>query len=299
MKYNCKFCNLEFSKSNLLAIHARWCNLNPNRVRRKIKEKHPLGKRAFLGRKHTKETKEILSEKRKKYLSKNKNKHNWSRYQNKESIPEKKFREFVETTDIKLTQYYIPPESDRYYELDFANIENKIAFEVNGNQHYDSDGKLKKYYQERQNYFISLGWKIIEIHYSLCFNNQILIQILKSAFGDFNKCQEKIQEIFNDRIERKKKKIEELNKEKENLVIVDWSRKPMTQKQINSFMSKRKINRPSKEELSELLWQKPSEQIAEMYGVSGRAIEKWAKGYDISKPPRGYWTKQKFLKNDG
>lgn len=32
--------------------------------------------------------------------------------------------------------------------------------------------------------------------------------------------------------------------------------------------------------------------IAKQYGVTDNAIAKWAKSYGLSKPPRGYWTKQ-------
>lgn len=52
----------------------------------------------------------------------------------------------------------------------------------------------------------------------------------------------------------------------------------------------RKVVRPSKEELEKLLWEKPTSQIAIDFGVSDKAIEKWAKTYGIAKPPRGYWT---------
>lgn len=53
----------------------------------------------------------------------------------------------------------------------------------------------------------------------------------------------------------------------------------------------RKVVRPSKEELEKLVWEKPTLQIAKDFGVSDKAIEKWCKSYNISKPPRGYWAK--------
>lgn len=55
----------------------------------------------------------------------------------------------------------------------------------------------------------------------------------------------------------------------------------------------RKVVRPSKEELEKLLWESPTIQIAKTYGVSDKAVEKWAKSYGLSKPPRGFWTKTK------
>jgi len=52
----------------------------------------------------------------------------------------------------------------------------------------------------------------------------------------------------------------------------------------------RKVARPSKEELQKLLWQKPTSQLAKDFGVSDKAIEKWAKTYGLEKPGRGYWS---------
>jgi transcription elongation factor Elf1 len=52
----------------------------------------------------------------------------------------------------------------------------------------------------------------------------------------------------------------------------------------------RKITRPSKEELKKMLWEMPTTKIAERYGVSDKAVSKWAKTYELEKPPRGYWA---------
>lgn len=58
-------------------------------------------------------------------------------------------------------------------------------------------------------------------------------------------------------------------------------------------ISRRKVDRPNKETLAKLLWEKPTTQIAEEFGVSDKAVGKWAKLYDLNKPPRGYWSKIK------
>ena len=47
------------------------------------------------------------------------------------------------------------------------------------------------------------------------------------------------------------------------------------------------------EELSKLVWEMPTTNIAEMYNVSDNAIAKRCKKYNIEKPPRGYWMKNK------
>lgn len=61
-------------------------------------------------------------------------------------------------------------------------------------------------------------------------------------------------------------------------------------------ISIRKVDRPTKEKLAELLWTKPTSSIAKDYGVSDKAVEKWSKQYALDKPSRGYWTKKKFDK---
>jgi hypothetical protein len=57
-------------------------------------------------------------------------------------------------------------------------------------------------------------------------------------------------------------------------------------------LSSRKVIRPSKEELTKLIWTKTSTEISSQFGVSDKAIGKWAASYKIPKPPRGYWMKK-------
>jgi len=56
-------------------------------------------------------------------------------------------------------------------------------------------------------------------------------------------------------------------------------------------LKNRKVVRPSKERLSNMLWSIPTTSVARIFGVSDKAVEKWAKSYQITKPPRGYWNK--------
>lgn len=60
-----------------------------------------------------------------------------------------------------------------------------------------------------------------------------------------------------------------------------------------SRVGSRKVSHPSKEELEKMLWDKPTTKIAEIYGVSDKAVEKWSKNYGLTKPSRGYWSKSK------
>ena len=52
-------------------------------------------------------------------------------------------------------------------------------------------------------------------------------------------------------------------------------------------LASRKVARPSKEELGALVWEVPTRQIAQQFGVSDVAVAKWCKAYGIPKPPRG------------
>jgi hypothetical protein len=56
-----------------------------------------------------------------------------------------------------------------------------------------------------------------------------------------------------------------------------------------------KSTRPAKPtcaELKSLVWLMSTEKVGDKFGVTGKAVEKWCKIYNISKPPRGYWAKQ-------
>lgn len=47
------------------------------------------------------------------------------------------------------------------------------------------------------------------------------------------------------------------------------------------------------EDLRKLVWEMPTTKVAKIYGVSDKAVEKWCVKHGISKPPRGYWSKNK------
>jgi len=61
---------------------------------------------------------------------------------------------------------------------------------------------------------------------------------------------------------------------------------------VNTREKYRKVVRPSKEELEQLLWQFPMTALSGRFGVSDKAIAKWAKSYGITTPALGYWIKK-------
>lgn len=138
-------------------------------------------KPSFLGKHHSNETKQILSEKMKKYLLENKDKHVWKRNSKFLSIPCENLKKYLKSKNISFVEEY-EPFDDINYCLDIAWPDEKIAIEVNGNQHYDKNGNLSKYYLKRHRLFKERGWKIFEIHYTKCYNNLDKINELKDIF---------------------------------------------------------------------------------------------------------------------
>lgn len=131
-----------------------------------------------VGRKHSEETKLKLSELKKKFLRENPDKHNWKRHDKFISVPCEKVKTFLREEEISFS-WELEPSTERFFSIDIAFPDRMIGLEINGNQHYSRDGKLKPYYQERQEFLESLGWKIHQIHYSLCFKKETIIPIIR------------------------------------------------------------------------------------------------------------------------
>ena len=51
----------------------------------------------------------------------------------------------------------------------------------------------------------------------------------------------------------------------------------------------RRLFEVSTEELYALVWSRPTTEVARLFGVSDKAIEKRCKRLGVPKPPRGYW----------
>ena len=213
MCFICKYCGRKIGNNGCLILHERRCLNNPNRLISKtqaIKDERNLrrdenGKLKYKSHKHTEETKKILSEKRKQWLLEHKDQHVWRRDSKFLSEPCENLKQYLKDKGINFVEEY-EPFDDINYCLDIAWPDEKIAIEVNGNQHYNQDGSLSKYYQKRHNLFVKRGWKIFEIHYTKCYNINIndFNDILKLPIYD----KEYVGKYFS------KKEI----KEKENLI---------------------------------------------------------------------------------
>lgn len=200
----CKYCDEETGLSGgAQANHVAWCHLNPNRKTRaaaleKVRVAR-VGKpgtnqyikalregrsieisqetrdkiaKAGLGRAHSEETKKQLSEKRRAWLKEHPESHPWKKNNKFKSIPCEHLKEVLKDRGMTFSEEY-QPIPDRAFSVDIAFIDKKIAVEVNGEQHYNRDGSLKKYYQDRHDLIVKSGWTVLEFHYARCYGPHI------------------------------------------------------------------------------------------------------------------------------
>lgn len=120
--------------------------------------------------------KESVSQGRKKFLADNPNKHPWKNRKAK-SAPCENVKKFLQNRGINFVEEYSPIPG-RNFSVDIAFPDLKYGIEINGNQHYNRDGTLKEYYSTRHNIFIEHGWTLLELHYSLCFNDELLDKVI-------------------------------------------------------------------------------------------------------------------------
>lgn len=94
---------------------------------------------------------------------------------------------------------------ERNFLIDIAFPSKKICFEVNGCFHYDNNGKLKPYYQERHNFIISKGWNIIEIPHMMVYNKEYAKHLI-SILNDNGCSEDKYEDLKQELIRKQKEK---------------------------------------------------------------------------------------------
>ena len=203
---HCQYCNKEVANKGCLVRHENSCMLNPN-IEKPIKVKE--NKKSF---KFSEESKQKISEGRKKWLAEHKDLHVWRKDSKFLSVPCENFKSFLRSKNISFVEEY-EPFTDVNYCVDIAFPDEKIGIEINGNQHYKRDGSLSEYYMKRHRYFETKGWKLYEIHYTKCYNIQInnFEDILSLPIYDKNY----VGKYFSKKEQRKKQKEEEFLRKKQ------------------------------------------------------------------------------------
>lgn len=157
-------------------------NLTKSQIDRAISLKYLKSDkdRVYFGRKPSEETKNKIRKARLSHLEKNPTEKSWREVQGKDSGPCKFVKDFLLKNNISFTPELQPLlHKKRYFSIDIAFIKQKIAWEINGNQHYDTNGNLKPYYQTRHELIEQEGWTIIEIRYWNAYKESFLWEIIR------------------------------------------------------------------------------------------------------------------------
>lgn len=210
MRMKCKYCNKEIDLFGpKFSSHVKWCDDNPKKEIYLTKLEHARNKRKELpasnhyikaaqegreiktsletreklskagkGRLHDDETKEIISNKRKKWLQENPELHPWKKSRKFISAPCEFFKQKLRSLGIEFEEEYSPIEG-RYFSIDIAFPQKKIGIEINGEQHYKRTGELKEYYKKRHELIENAGWTLLELHYSSCYNEEMFGAMVK------------------------------------------------------------------------------------------------------------------------
>lgn len=111
------------------------------------------------------ETKAKIREKRKLWLAENPEKHPWRNPNKFTSQPCQELKKKLMALNLSFIPEFQPlTDQNRFFSIDIAFPDKKIGIEVNGNQHYERNGDLKKYYKDRYDLITSDGWKLYELH---------------------------------------------------------------------------------------------------------------------------------------
>lgn len=264
----------------------------------------------------TPEGRKTASDRKKKWLTDNPDKHPWRHKDKFKSVPCETLKEWLYSQGIDFVEEFMPlVHMGRNYSVDIAFPNKLIAIEVNGNQHYNADGTLKSYYQERHDLIEQAGWKVYELHYSVCFRPAELVSMIPTILGKETSSDCKYGSptripTGNTEVEAPYDMRFHHGTEKQLMLKLNWPRNPKPKKiyycrvcndetktsrqrcMSCSRLASRKVTRPSKEDLQEMVWTTPSSKIAKGLGVADTVIGKWCREYRIEKPPKGYWARR-------
>jgi very-short-patch-repair endonuclease len=116
---------------------------------------------------------------RKKWLKENPELHPWRKNTKFISKPCEELKEYLRKVDIAFEEEVIVS-SEKNYSVDILIRDKNLILEINGNQHYDKEGRLLPYYQERHDHIKEMGWHIYELHYTLAYNFELCLNIINS-----------------------------------------------------------------------------------------------------------------------
>ena len=180
------------------------------------------------------------------------------------SYPEKCFQKILEDNGLD-KKYLIYREYSVFpYFIDFAFINEKLAVEIDGSQHLEEDRKRRD--KKKDALLLSKGWKVLRIA-----ANEVTHDGTKALKAVLDMLEKPITQYETVGILKAPKAHQKAARGEDGL----------TDKQREKAFKQRKANRPSKEELWELVKTTPFETVGKMYGVNGNSVKKWCKQYNL------------------
>lgn len=257
-------------------------------------------------------SKDKLRKARINYLKNNPDKPAWKKHNKFDSIPCQKVKEWLKSQNIQFIEEFQPLlHLNRFFSIDIAFPDKKIGIEINGGQHYDTNGNLKEYYQKRHDLIESEGWTLHEIPYNKAFTQDFLDSIPKILEG-----QNKIE--FDYKIYQKRGRKQYIAKHPNNvkykypsddelrllasqhrlIELVNILKIPMkplywhlTNRNIKCIKKQAKIRQkiprktkiqwPSNDDLKFLILNNPMTKVGKILGVSDNAVRKHCKKHNL------------------
>lgn len=220
-----------------------------------------------------------LSDSIKMHYKTNPDKHPWKYHDKFKSKPCENFKKILTDNNIKFIEEYSNFE-ERRFSIDIAIPEYKIGFEINGNQHYNKDGTLKDYYQKREEYLNGLGWTIYQIHFSVCFDSKVVLNLYENAINGTHKIFDFDYDTYL--IDKLNKKVKRYRKIKKCNCGIEISYSAKRCKKCNQI-SQRKVERPTYEILIKEIKELGYVGTGKKYSVSDKAIKKWIRNFEKEK----------------
>ncbi len=224
-------------------------------------------KKKMYSRPVTQESKNKISISRKKWLVDNPDLHPWKRSDKFKSIPCEYLKSLFTSANLKFVSE-LQPLDDKFYSIDIAFPDKLIAVEVNGNQHYNSDGSLKDYYKKRKDEIELSGWKVYDIPYQKVYDKNFVKDLIDFISGS------EVDISF----EFKPKEKSEFKCSCGN-IIARYSKVCNVCQKFNL----RKVERPPIEKLKSEVENFGYSATGRKYGVSDNSIRKWIKNFSDSK----------------
>lgn len=179
------------------------------------------------------------------------------------SYPEKCFQKFLEENGYDKKFLIVREHPIFPYFIDFAFIDEKIAVEIDGIQHTfperkESDIKKDALLREQ-------GWKVLR------FSERIVKTDWKIIKDELDKYINLDDYELHERVGILK------HQPKKGWIKKERDANGRTKDEIERILKRRKVERPSKEELIQLISQYSILELGKQFGVSDTAIRKWLK----------------------